>query len=89
MSSGEQIRDFVSVEEVAEQFLYLANNKESHGIYNCGSGVPTSLINFVEGEILKNNASIKINKGFFPNRADEPLAFWSSMRKYHNICKGN
>ena len=89
MSSGQQIRDFIKVDEVAKQFLYLANDKESNGIYNCGSGLPISLINFVESEIKKNNSSIKVNKGFYPDRINEPLGFWANMRKYKQLFKEN
>jgi nucleoside-diphosphate-sugar epimerase len=85
MSSGRQIRDFVSVEEVARQLLLLAKHPEAIGIYNGGSGVPRSLREIAEQRIKEEAAQIKLDLGVYPDRLDEPLAFWAKMERLRNL----
>jgi dTDP-6-deoxy-L-talose 4-dehydrogenase (NAD+) len=81
MSSGRQLRDFVSVEDVAKQLLILATAKCATGIYNGGSGHPRSVLELAEELVSSNNSSIKLDRGAYPDRSDEPLAFWAQMNK--------
>ena len=53
MSSGRQIRDFVSVDELGKQLLNLIVHPNAKGIYNCGSGIPISLREFAEMKIAE------------------------------------
>ena len=85
MSSGRQIRDFVSVDEVAKQLLNLIVHPNAKGIYNCGSGVPISLREFAEIQIAERSSSILLKLGAFDDRDDEPLAFWADVSRYKNL----
>ena len=81
MSSGRQIRDFVSVEILARQILLLSLHPEASGIYNGGSGYGRSLREIVESWIHELGGEIKLDFGVYPDRADEPLAFWADMSR--------
>ena len=39
---GEQLRDFIYVDDVVKVMLYFFDNPSSHGLYNCGTGQPRS-----------------------------------------------
>ena len=85
MSSGRQVRDFVPVKQVAQFFLKLASHPEAHGVCNCGSGTPISLREFVESNIAKSSSNISLKFGVYPDRTDEPLAFWADMNKSNQL----
>jgi len=82
MGSGRHLRDFVSVDDVAKQLLFLVTTKSATGIYNGGSGHPRSVLEVAEEMVSFNNSSIKLDRGAYPDRSDEPLAFWAQMNKF-------
>ena len=89
MSSGRQLRDFISVNDVARQLLLLTTHPNAMGIYNGGSGDPRSIAEIAEELIHELHSSIVINRGVYPDRTDEPLAFWAQMDKLaglHKLC---
>ena len=81
MSSGRQIRDFVSVEILARQILLLSLHPQACGIYNGGSGYGRSLREIVESRIRELGGKITLDCGAYPDRVDEPLAFWADMSR--------
>lgn len=81
MSSGRQVRDFVSVDQVAKLLLQLATHQGAQGIYNCGSGRPISLRELAEKRITESFSSTVLKLGVYPDRQDEPLAFWADTSK--------
>ena len=81
MSSGRQLRDFITVENVATRLLYLAEHPDASGVYNIGSGHPHSLREMAEARITKYSSNIRLGLGALPDRADEPTAFWADMTK--------
>jgi nucleoside-diphosphate-sugar epimerase len=81
MSSGKQIRDFVSVDLVARHLLLLVNHPTANGIYNCGSGQPISLRELAEKKLAESSSSTMLQLGAYPERSDEPLAFWADTNK--------
>ena len=85
MSSGRQLRDFVHVNEVGRQLLELAIHQDASGIYNIGSGIARSVLEMVEETIEANGGKIKLNRGIYPDRSDEPLAFWAHMVKSKSL----
>jgi len=85
MSSGRQLRDFIAVEEVADQLLLLATHPKAAGIYNGGSGKPQSLREVVEAKIAALGGSIELRRGDYSDRSDEPLAFWADMTRVGNL----
>ena len=84
MSSG-QIRDYIDADDVAKKLLELVDNPHASGIYNCGSGIPRSLREFAEAHLAEANSSIVIVLGAYPDRIDEPLAFWADTSKFTSL----
>ncbi|QNJ16008.1 NAD dependent epimerase/dehydratase family protein [Synechococcus sp. A18-40] len=85
MSSGRQFRDFVRVDDVAKLLLKLSTNPIAQGIYNCGSGRPVSLRELAEEHIATALSSTALKLGVYPDREDEPLAFWADMNKMNSL----
>tara|TARA_B100000941_G_C28502390_1_gene555165 strand:+ start:1287 stop:2093 length:807 start_codon:yes stop_codon:yes gene_type:complete len=85
ISSGNQKRDFISSDQVALNLLFLCTNFKAKGIFNCGSGVPTSIIEFVKKIIKKKGSSIIIRTGVCFDRFGEPEAFWANMKKFNSL----
>jgi nucleoside-diphosphate-sugar epimerase len=85
MSSGRQLRDFVHVDKIAQQLITLATDSEASGIFNGGSGQPQSLLEIAEQTIQAYGSTIRLKRGAFPERSDEPLAFWAQMDKFRAL----
>lgn len=85
MSSGRQLRDFIRVEDVAKQLLFLATHPQAYGVYNGGSGQARSLREVVEARICELGGEIKLDLGVYPDREDEPLAFWADMNRLNTL----
>jgi len=85
MGSGRQIRDFIDVEEVACQFLTLVKHQAASGIYNVGSGMPRSVLEMAEETVASHGGSIQFKRGVYPDRPDEPLAFWAHIDKFQAL----
>jgi dTDP-6-deoxy-L-talose 4-dehydrogenase (NAD+) len=81
MSGGEQLRDYLSVTEVAKNLVMLALRTADIGVVNISSGKPISVRKLVEAWIGENNWNIKLNLGHFPYPDYEPLAFWGDRQK--------
>lgn len=76
MSGGEQLRDYLPVEEVAAQIVASAFDENKNGIYNICSGTPISIKKLVNDYLKENNKQIELNLGFYPYPDYEPMAFW-------------
>lgn len=81
MSGGEQIRDYLPVEDVARYLATLVDHPECSGIINCCSGKPISIRQLVENRIAQRKANIKLNLGHYPYPDYEPMAFWGDNTK--------
>src|SRR6266404_7029268 len=66
MSGGEQIRDYLPIEKVAEYIVKIALQNKITGIINCCSGQPLAIKQFVKDYLEKNNKEIKLNLGYYP-----------------------
>jgi dTDP-6-deoxy-L-talose 4-dehydrogenase (NAD+) len=87
MSAGEQLRDYLPVEKVAEIIVKTSIQKEITGIINCCSGKPVSIKKMVEDYLTKKKYSINLNLGYYPYNDYEPMAFWGSLKKLNNLLK--
>ncbi|GHT36792.1 nucleoside-diphosphate sugar epimerase [Planctomycetales bacterium] len=85
MSSGEQLRDYLPVEKVAQYIAALTLTEHSGGIINVCSGEPVSVRQFVENYLTERNAGIKLNFGVYPYPDYEPLAFWGDTERLKKI----
>ncbi|MDA8692809.1 NAD(P)-dependent oxidoreductase [Saprospiraceae bacterium] len=76
MSGGEQLRDYMPVTEVAKFIVENALKADNSGIINCCSGKPISIRGLVDDYLKIHNKNIKLNLGYYPYTAHEPMAFW-------------
>lgn len=88
MSGGNQIRDYLAIEEIVKKLLNLLRLKKDIGIVNVCSGSPKILKNIVEEWKSANNWHIKLNLGYYPYPDYEPMEFWGSDLKYKMLVEG-
>lgn len=81
MSSAHKIRDFIPISNVASAFINAAKSSTENGVVNLGSGIPQSLEGFARKICSDSRSQIKLNFGVYPDRQDEPLAFWANTQK--------
>ncbi len=75
-TSGKNLYDFISVQELAEQIVSASLQSEFQGIINCCSGIPVSLGSMVERFIQENKLSIKLQYGAYPDRPYDSPGVW-------------
>lgn len=85
MSGGEQLRDYLPSQKVAEFISRIAVQTAIEGVINCCSGQPISVRRLVENHIQQRGASIQLNMGYYPYPDYEPMAFWGDNRKLQTI----
>lgn len=88
MSKGDQLRDYLAVEKVAEYIVKIALQKELTGVVNCCSGKPISIREVVENYLCAVGKKIDLNLGFYPYLSYEPRAFWGDTTKLNSIITG-
>jgi nucleoside-diphosphate-sugar epimerase len=85
MSGGEQLRDYLSISEVARKIVCLAMTSRNVGTINICSGKPVSVRRLVEQWIVENKWEIELNLGHYPYLDYEPMAFWGDDAKFCSI----
>ena len=85
MSGGEQVRDFLHVEKMAEYIVTIALQHKVTGIINCCSGRPLTVNELVAEHLKKKGKDILLNKGFYPYSDYEPMNFWGNNAKLKSI----
>ena len=85
MTGGEQLRDFMPVEEVASSIVRIALQNQVTGVINCCSGKPVKLKDFVGSYLNERNKKIALNLGYYPYPDYEPMAFWGDNVKLKTI----
>jgi len=90
MSGGEQLRDYLPVEEVARLIAELAFRHPDAGVINICSGAPISVRRLAEQWIHDNRWVIQLNLGQYPYPDYEPMAIWGSRHKLDDLlhCTG-
>ena len=81
MSGGEQLRDYLPIEKVAEYIVKIALQNKVSGVINCCSGVPIKVKDLVENYLKENNKKIELNPGYYPYPDYEAMAFWGDDSK--------
>lgn len=84
-TSGKNLYDFISIDELARQIVAAAIQDEITGIINCCSGNPISLGEMAEKFIRDNNLNIKLQYGAFPDRAYDSPGVWGDATKIQKI----
>ena len=85
MSRGEQLRDFLPVEEMARLLIDVALAPTADGIVNICSGTPVSVRRLVEQWIAQSGRDIALELGRYRYPDYEPLAFWGSTQRLRQI----
>ena len=85
MSGGEQLRDYLAIETAAGYLADMLERRQANGVFNCCSGVPTSVRALVERRLRERNSSMALNPGFYGYPAYEPMAFWGTTERMHQM----
>jgi dTDP-6-deoxy-L-talose 4-dehydrogenase (NAD+) len=85
MSGGEQVRDFLPVEKVAENIVAIALQQKLTGVINCCSGNPITVKDFVENYLKERNKHISLHLGFYPYADYEAMRFWGDATKLRSV----
>ena len=85
MSGGEQVRDYLPVDQVAAYIVRVALQNEITGTINVCSGKPITVKQLVEDYLRKTGRTIQLNLGFYPYTDYEPMSFWGDATKMQTI----
>jgi len=89
MSGGEQTRDYLPVEKVAEYIVRIAIQNNVTGIINCSSGKPLSVKSLVAKYLEEKKKNISLNLGYYPYPDYEPMHFWGDDKKLKTIINND
>lgn len=81
MSGGEQLRDYLPVQEVARTLVRLALAPRERGVLNVSSGTPVSVRALVTRWIEQEGWTIAPAWGRRPYPDHEPMAFWGERQR--------
>lgn len=81
MSGGEQMRDYLPVQDLAEAIVKASLQDEVTGTINICSGAPQTVRALVEAHIARRGSSIQPELGVFPYPVHTPMHFWGDTRK--------
>jgi len=84
-TSGKNLYDYISVEELAHQIVAASVQTKHTGIINCCSGVPISLSEMAEKFIRDNGLKIKLQYGAFPDRPYDSPGVWGDATRIREI----
>lgn len=87
MSAGDQLRDYMPVEDAAKCIASLAVRDDAPAIINVCSGKPVSVRSMVEQWLHKFEWELKLNLGYYPYFVHEPMAFWGDCEILNKYLK--
>jgi len=87
MSGGNQLRDYLPIDEVARLISSLARHRVDAGCVNVCAGKPVSVRELVEGWVKTNGWVIALNLGHYPYPDYEPMEFWGDRRRLDAILE--
>ncbi len=85
MSGGDQLRDFLPIEQLATELARLALAGRDVGAVNICSGRPRAVRSIVEGWVAASGKNIRLNLGRYPYPDYEPMAFWGTREKLDEV----
>ena len=89
MTSGNQIRDYLHVDELSKKIISISFLKKNLGIINVCSGKPISIKKLVLQWKKRFKWDIEFSFGSKEQKKYEPLSFWGSTKKFKNVLKRN
>lgn len=84
-TTGKNLYDFITVEELARQIAAVVLQDKVTGVINCCTGEPESLADRVEGFIRENGLSIALDYGAFPDRPYDSPGVWGDATEIRAI----
>lgn len=88
MTGGEQLRDYMPVEEVSRSLVDLLEHPSVSGLFNVCSGTPVSVRTLVERRLAESGATLRLNLGAIPYSSNESMAFWGDNRRLAGLARG-
>lgn len=85
MSAGEQLRDYLPVEQAADYLAQLLGRPDISGVINCCSGEPISVRALVEQHLQRRDATLQLNLGHYAYASHEPMAFWGVAQRLQQL----
>ena len=85
MSGGEQLRDYIDIEDLAIMITRVSLQNKINGVINCCSGTPVSIRKLVEQYLVQRNVEMELDLGFYPYPEYEPMAYWGSVEKLNTV----
>lgn len=85
MTSGDQVRDFLPIEEAATLLVRLAIDHPGAGVVNVCSGRPVKVRDMAARWIRDNHWEVELNLGARPPSPFEPRAFWGDRGKLDSL----
>ncbi|NOT36013.1 MAG: NAD-dependent epimerase/dehydratase family protein [Saprospiraceae bacterium] len=76
MSTGDQQRDYLHISKVAKYIVDVSQSQQPYKVYNCSSGNPLRVLDFVNTIIKENKFNIELNTGYYSYPDYEPKSFW-------------
>ena len=88
MSSGDQLRDYLHIDDVAKYICLIAEqDRYENNVINCCSGFPISIKDFVRQYLKQKKYNIELNLGYYPYRDFEPMKFWGDRTILNDLLK--
>ena len=87
VSAGEQKKDYLHVDDLANKIKKLSMTNKNVGIVNVCSGNPISIKDLVKKWIAENQWSIIPKFGELESKKSEQNSFWGNVKKYNKIIK--
>ena len=85
MSKGDQLRDYLAVEDAAGYLVTILQNPQFAGVINCSSGQPVSVRELVEHYLQARGVSMQLNLGHYTYSPHEPMAFWGINKRLQRL----
>lgn len=88
-TSGKNLYDFISIDELADQIAAILDQDEVTGIINACSGEPMTLSERVERYIRENGLDISLEYGAYPDRPYDSPGVWGDAAKIRQILSAD
>jgi len=87
MSRGDQLRDYLAVEDAADYLVTILQRPQFAGIVNCCSGQPVSVRALVEDYLKARGVHMTLNLGHYGYSVHEPMAFWGANDRLQQMIE--
>jgi UDP-glucose 4-epimerase len=92
MTAGEQMRDYIHVQDLVQAMILASVNSEANGqIFNISSAIPIRLIDLANSvaDMISPSCRELIEIGKLPYRGGESMNYWADNKKAKDILSWN